>query len=292
MLTFFTIPKPFRGHVGVIQRNAIGSWTRLQAGCQVLVCGEEEGARETAAQLGAEFVPEVARNEFGTPLLSDVFALAERRARHDLLCYVNADIILLTDFIEAAARVARGRRRFLMAGQRWDLEVREPIAFEADDWEAGLKARVRERGRIHPPSGSDYFVYPRGTLGGLPSFAVGRPAWDNWFIFRARALRVPVVDATRCTTVIHQDHDYAHVKAATDATWEGPEAERNRALMGASDRLFTLLDATHVLTDHGIAPALDAAHLRRRLASFPALVPAARPLFDAAKAVRNALRRS
>jgi hypothetical protein len=29
MLTFFTTAKPFRGHSGVIQRNALKSWTLL-----------------------------------------------------------------------------------------------------------------------------------------------------------------------------------------------------------------------------------------------------------------------
>ena len=29
MLTIFTIPKPFVGHIGVIQRNAIISWLNL-----------------------------------------------------------------------------------------------------------------------------------------------------------------------------------------------------------------------------------------------------------------------
>src|SRR5262249_38230439 len=146
--------------------------------------------------------------------------------------------------------------------------------------------------RLHPPAGSDYFLYPRGTLGPLPAFAVGRPAWDNWLIYRARALRVPVVDATRVTTVVHQDHDYAHVRAATDAGWEGPEAERSRALMGGTARVFTLLDATHVVSAAGVVPALDFAHLRRRVTSLSALMPAARPWFAAARAVRDALRRS
>ena len=27
MLTIFTTPKPFRGHIGIIQRNALKSWT-------------------------------------------------------------------------------------------------------------------------------------------------------------------------------------------------------------------------------------------------------------------------
>jgi hypothetical protein len=29
MLTFFTTAKPFRGHHGIIQRNALKSWTLL-----------------------------------------------------------------------------------------------------------------------------------------------------------------------------------------------------------------------------------------------------------------------
>ncbi len=29
MITIFAIPKPFKGHIDVIQRNAIQSWTKL-----------------------------------------------------------------------------------------------------------------------------------------------------------------------------------------------------------------------------------------------------------------------
>jgi hypothetical protein len=290
MLTVFTVPKPFRGHIAVIQRNALRSWAALEPRCELIVCGDEEGAREAAAEVQAAFLPDIARNDYGTPLLSDVFARAAAAARHSLLCYVNADIVLLPDFADAARRVAASCRRFLMVGQRWDLEVREPLALDSADRREGLRRRARTDGALHPPAGSDYFVYPRGTMGTLPAFAVGRPGWDNWFIHRARALRVPVVDATDATTVIHQNHDYAHVQRGTGADWEGPEAERNRALMGGTDRIFTLLDATHRLTPERLERPLDAAHLRRRITALPALHPAARPLFDAAKAMRDALR--
>ncbi len=290
MLTIFTVPKPFRGHIGVIQRNALGSWTRLEPRCQVIVCGEEEGAAEAAAECGAEFVPEVARNEYGTPLLSSVFALAAERARYAVLCYVNADIVLLPDFIAAADHVARRRNRFLMVGQRWDLDLREPLAFRSLDWAQATRRLTRETGGLHPPAGSDYFVYPRGAMGTLPEFAVGRPGWDNWFIYRARARRLPVVDATRVTTVIHQNHDYAHVAGTSGTDWEGPEAVRNRALMGGKDHVFTLLDATHELTPKGLVRTTSATHLRRRLAALPALHASLRPLFAAAKAARRAVR--
>jgi hypothetical protein len=274
MLTIFTVPKPFDGHIGVIQRNAIQSWLRLHPACQVLLCGDEAGTADAAATLGADRVPSVETNEFGTPLLSSVFASAESRAQHGLLCYVNADILLLSDFVEAARRVAEAKRRFLVVGQRWDLDVTEPLEFGDPRWENDLRARVDRAGALHPPSGSDYFVYPRGTLGALPAFAVGRPGWDNWMIYRARRDKVPVVDATEATLVIHQNHAYGHVKQATDGAWEGPEGDRNRDLIGGSDRVFTLADATHRLTHDGLRRAMTPTHLKRRLRTLAVFVPA------------------
>ena len=49
LLTIFTTPKPFRGHEAVIQANALGSWVRLHPAVEVILIGEEHGAREFAA---------------------------------------------------------------------------------------------------------------------------------------------------------------------------------------------------------------------------------------------------
>ena len=274
MLTIFTVPKPFDGHIGIIQRNAIQSWRRLRPACQILLCGDEAGTAEAAAALDADRIPAVERNEFGTPLLSSVFAAVETRAAHDLLCYVNADILLLPDFADAARRAAAWKPRFLMVGQRWDLDVTEPLAFGEKDWERDLRARVERRGALHPPSGSDYFVYPRAALGALPPFAVGRPGWDNWMIYHARGRKMPVVDATGSTLVIHQNHAYGHVKQGTGLAWEGPEGDRNLELIGGNERIFTLVDATHRLTRAGIRRAITPAHLKRRLRTAAVFSPA------------------
>ena len=274
MLTIFTVPKPFEGHIGIIQRNAIHSWRCLRPACQILLCGDEAGTAEVAATLGADRIPTVDRNDFGTPLLSSVFAAVEGRATHDLLCYVNADILLLSDFAEAAGRVAAAKRPFLMVGQRWDLDVTEPLAFGQKDWERELRARVEQTGALHPPSGSDYFVYPRDALGALPPFAVGRPGWDNWMIYHARSRKMPVVDATEETLVIHQNHAYGHVKQGTGNAWEGPEGDRNLDLVGGQERIFTLTDATHRLTGAGLRRALSPARWMRRLKTAAILSPA------------------
>ena len=126
MLTLFTTPKLFESHAAVIQRNAIRSWTLLRPACEVILFGDDEGTAEVASELGVRHVPQVARNEHGTPLVGDLFAKAQRLATGSLLCYVNADIMLMNDFVLAARRVARLKARFLMVGQG-ELPPHEPV---------------------------------------------------------------------------------------------------------------------------------------------------------------------
>jgi hypothetical protein len=48
VLTLFTVPKPFRGHIGDVQRNAIESWRALREDVQVVLVGDEEGVEQAA----------------------------------------------------------------------------------------------------------------------------------------------------------------------------------------------------------------------------------------------------
>lgn len=245
MLSIFSIPKPFVGQIAVIQRNAIQSWLRVAPKCEVILCGDEEGAEEVSKELDTMFIPGVARNGYGTPLISSVFDMAERNASRSILCYVNADIILTSDFIAAVRAISFPD--YLIVGRRWDVTIEERWNFDEELWEERLRSYVAAYGVLHPPTGIDYFVFPRGSIGTLPPFAVGRPGWDNWMVYRARAAGVPVIDATPVTTVVHQNHDYAHVRDAADHTTEGPEAVTNRQLIDGWDKVFDVRDATHVL---------------------------------------------
>lgn len=60
------------------------------------------GVQEVAEEMGTQWLGPIRLNEFDTPLVHDAFAVAAKHAKNDLLCYVNADIILLDQFIEHA----------------------------------------------------------------------------------------------------------------------------------------------------------------------------------------------
>ena len=264
-LTIFAIPKPFRGHIAVIQRNAIASWTRMNPLPEVILFGTDEGTAQVAAELGVKYVPTVQRNQWGTPLVSDLFAQAQALGRGPCLCYVNADIILFDDFIGAVSRVTAWSQRFLMVGRRTDLDVTEPLSFEATNWAAQLKESARTRGRLQIARNIDYFAFSRGLYPAMPPLAIGRFWWDNWLLWKARSLAAPVVDATAVVTAIHQNHDYSHTtygpgKAGMMASDEAIlncrlTCEQNPADFdeGLSWRyIYTIDDATNKLTPQAI----------------------------------------
>jgi hypothetical protein len=252
MITFFSTPKPFRGHIAIIQRNAVQSWKLTHPDAEVILFGNEEGAAEVAAGLGARHEPTVERNAHGTPLLSSLFERADRLARHDRLCFLNADILLTDDFLAAATRLSGLRERSLMVGRRCDLDIKASLDFSKADWRESVRSLARDRGTLRPPQWIDYFAFPRDLLRGqVPDFAVGRPGYDNWLLWKVRSIGVPVVDATEVVLAIHQNHDYSHHQGGEDTFWHGTEAQENYALLAKGD-FATIENATHQLTSNGL----------------------------------------
>jgi hypothetical protein len=252
MLTIFSTPKPFDGHIGTIQRNAIQSWKALHPNVEVILFGDDEGAAEAARDLGIRHEPEVPRNERGVKFMNYLFDQAQRIATHELLCYANCDIILLSDFRKAVERTATLGRRFLMTGRRWNLDVLEPWDFSAPGWEERLRRDALARGAQGPEVSIDYFVFSRGFYRDIPPFTTGL-AWDHWLVWRALAAGAAVVDATPVTLAIHQNHDHSYYPGGWDAMLRGPESRRNFS-MAPARRRRTLASATHRLTPRGIEP--------------------------------------
>jgi len=263
MLTLFSCPKPFHGLIKVIQTNALQSWIRLSPDCEIILFGNEEGTAEVASSLKIRHVPQVSRNEFGTPLLDDVFSKAGAVARHDIIGYVNADIILMSDVIKAIERVREKKKTFLMVGRRWNIDLGQPLDFSQPDWQERLRAFVLKRGKPTAPEWVDYFVFPRGFYRDLRPLALGRAGFDNWLLWKSRSLGGSVIDASEEVMAVHQKHDYSHHPQGKEGVWHGIEAKRNYELLDGWHHCFTLSDATYRLTPTGLKLNLRMERLSR-----------------------------
>ena len=246
MLTLSTIPKGFTsGHINTIQRNALKSWLALGPECEVIVFGDDPGVAETCKELGAKHVPNVPRNEFGTPLLNWTFEEARKIGRGDILMYTNADIIFTGDLLPTIKKIKE--EMFLAVGRRMDMDIKEEMDFKDPEWEKKLRVWTKKDGRLHGYAGIDYFIFPKDLPHGLPAFPVGRPGWDNWFIDHIRRERIPVIDTTPVNLVVHQNHPSVYRKPE-----KKNENKKSIALAGGFLHMMTIRDADWLLTEDGL----------------------------------------
>jgi len=253
MLTFFSTPKPFAGHIGIIQRNAIRSWQQIHPDVEVLLVGDDAGTAEICEEFGIQHLKHVAKNQHGTKYLASIYDQAQEVARHRRLCHINCDILLMSDFRAAVERLPKSFDRFLMAGRRWDTDIREPLDFKAADWEKTLRKRAVETGHQRPHQWIDYFVFDKGLYyQKIPGFVIGRPGWDPWLLWYALQAGVPVVDASAAVCAVHQNHDYSYHADGEKGVWEGQEAQENYRLLESRRKFRTLRDATFALEKGGL----------------------------------------
>ena len=266
MVTFFCAPRAFIGDYKRIQLNAIGSWICLP-GNEVILLGNEFGVAEVAENYHLVHYSNIRCNEFGTPLVNGLFSLADEKASNDFLVYANADIIFTSGLIKALIRVierqTRRKRDFLLMGRTLDMKIDYEIDFQEPVWDTHLIKSAKRNGRYR--KGRDYFVFRRGFWGEMPAFAVGRPAWDNWAVFRALELGADVIDITKIVPAIHQNHNFKENEIDGPIyknRWAGPEAKRNICLAGEWAVQFETGDASWKMYEKIFIPVLS----RRRLA--------------------------
>jgi hypothetical protein len=252
MLTIFSTPKPFRGHIGIIQRNALKSWTLLHPDVEVILFGDDDGAADVCRELGLRHEPHIECGTAGLKRIDYIFCKAQEIARHDILCHVNCDIILTDDFIQAAERVRTAYSRFLMVGRRWDTPVTESIDFSNASWRKRIRDLAVAANHQCNEWWIDYFLFSRGLYDKeIPAFVIGTVRWDNWLLWKALDSKVPVVDASEAVLAVHQNHDYSYHPQGKKGVWEGAESQRNLELAGGSGRMRTISHATYRLTADG-----------------------------------------
>lgn len=252
MITFFAIPKAFKGHTGIIQENAIRSWTFLKPKPEILLFGNESGTKKFAEKLQIKNIPSTKKNQYNTPFLNDLFHKARVHSNNSYFGYVNADIILSSSFNMVFEKVRRNFKQFLIVGRRYDLNVTNKIDYSYHKWEELLKQNCESNGNLAGNGWIDYFIFTREIFSDIPPFAVGRTFWDKWLIWNALNNKIPVIDATNELFAVHQSHAYTHAKDGKKGVWIGPEAKYNIKLAGGWTHGATINESQYLLMNQKI----------------------------------------
>ena len=281
MLTIFSTLKPRRvPFADNVQRNAISSWQALDAPCEILLLGNDEGAAEIAAEYSLHHEPDVPRHGDAPPLVGSLFARAQELARFDLMMYINSDVILRSDFIPTLSRIIELRKNnskpFLITGHRHDLQLTHRLNFQDSQWEASLRRKNEKYGKFRHPSAVDFFIFKKGPWpGDMPEFTVGANWFDNWLLYHARTMDMDIIDATAGITAIQQEYENRESQAYIFRRKTGPMAVRQRTLVTDPRLFFTIDDANLEYARTSIRrKRLTLSYIRRFIfSSGPALYP-------------------
>lgn len=276
MITIFFSPKPFiDSEISIAQRNAIASWKALGNGIDIILFGNEQGTKEVSEEFSIKYVPDVPCSKEGFPKVKEMFAYAENISSYDLLMYINSDIILLNDFVETVSRISKEMqgKRFLMLGQRHDLDLYRAIDFEENDWQEKLIKLTSNEGKLRGPGAIDYFLFRKGMWPvDMPSFVIGRVQFDNWLIYCARFMRIDVIDSTRTITAIHQNHEQK--KGYYFKRRKSSEALEQIKLTSDMKQNFLISDSNLISTESGLCRSrISISKLKRIILTGSSLYP-------------------
>ena len=180
------------------------------------------------------------QGEAGPP---DFAQIASRAVAGEIALYCNGDILFEAGVETVLENLPQGD--FLAVGQRID-----SLADGARVW--------------HRPSGMDYFFFRGGMFADLPPTVVGRAYYDSALVAWALRKEMPVIDLTPVLEVVHQWHDYGHVKGGREDVFTGAAARANKANNGLPHFGPHIADAGFMMTREGrIVPNERLGRLRR-----------------------------
>ncbi|MBH10199.1 MAG: hypothetical protein CMG74_07590 [Candidatus Marinimicrobia bacterium] len=289
MLTIFTTPKDFDEEFDIIQRNALCSWRAVSNDLEIIILGDSLGAEEAATSINAKYIANVEKSVKGTPTISGMFTAVEKYAKNNLLCYVNADIVLPKNIMNISSILSEQIKKFMAVGYRWDLDVSELINFNDDQVSRKFWNNARKQAIKHPSTGIDYFIFKKYTFKNILELAVGRLAWDNWLLWKTRRMRLPLIDVSNELFVIHQNHGYNHMgfKGRKDMLIDH-EVLSNRSLV--KNQTLNLLDANWVMEDTKIKKKLSMDFKDRNLDSLQKIYPEFKIIIKIYKKIKRKFR--
>ena len=246
MISFFTCPKKFDGHLDVIQRNAINSWLSLDPIPEVILLGNDEGVKEFAEEKNIKYCPDI--EKYGSrslPLISSIFQKGQELSSNPFCCWINSDIILPKELPEIVKTISSffQDKPFLIVGERTSVNILNKIDFSNDIQIKSIFNKAKSEGASDGIWAIDYFIFPKGMYKEIPPFAIGCSCYDNWLIAYAKENSIPIINTSRIITVIHQNHDHLS-KGGFVSSFSGEDAQRNQRL--AVGKKCNLADADFI----------------------------------------------
>lgn len=230
-VTLLTTCKAFVGETTIFQENAIANW--LEQFSNVILFGTDEGVVEIAKKYDLIHVPNVDVNADGLPYINSMFDIARKISTTPYLAYINSDILLSKDFSKTVRNcLDKAEDKILVVARRKNI----PIVFSILDekGKCAFEELVEDYAVWDRANAIDLFIFNKDLYSNIPPFIIGRMAWDNWLLWKARDENAQVIDISHDAFLYHPIHGYSSVSTDRNRVAFGADAQQNKKLAGGN----------------------------------------------------------
>jgi hypothetical protein len=217
---FVTTIKPFNEFFKFRQLNAIQSWLLLKdIDKKILILTEDDIEEDLEKLFNYNDKVQVIKNfekspSTNIPTFRALYSAAkdEIKSDKDIICQINADMILLDDFSKTINNILDqiNSKNFCFIGQRTSWKEPNSIDFSNENWSNILFNQLKNSGELNPACAIDYFICSEKTFEKIPEFYIARMKYDNWLVSNAIKNNEYTIDVTKTIFSIHQDHWYGN----------------------------------------------------------------------------------
>ena len=189
LYSIITSCAPFTGFRKRLQEVALHSFAQVRD-CQVIVLGEDEGVEEICTKYGFTQVKGIQTGkDVGVPgadgiVMSDGFERAKQVVKGRVVCYVNADCVLMPWSYYKIGLLFLEGIRFAAWGRRLNWDKYRPKINDVDDATAFENVqRVYKTGKLKRNGfGIDLYMWSRAVFEDMmmPPFLIDGWSWDIW----------------------------------------------------------------------------------------------------------------
>jgi hypothetical protein len=248
-LSILSSPRPFVGEHFELQENALRSWLMSGIDDVIYVLGPGEDVSDVVnhyrdfgvSSLGADEV----RTNFGAIVIPSMFEIGGRKARHELVMYVNSDIVLWGD-IEGVVKTLMEAELpdFVAVGRRVDVR-REKTGRFLPNWEDQIQ-ELLSTSHVEPKNDCylDFFIFRRDSavFANLPDMLLARFTWDNMLAYLGHENGL-LIDVSPVLRAVHIHHHTGSYSPLTRSPLFEAGVKLNKKLYPADD-LYCINDAS------------------------------------------------
>ncbi|XP_071162485.1 uncharacterized protein [Mytilus edulis] len=204
ILTLFTswIIESDKFHV---HNNTVINWNTFMPRVNLVLFTNDSGLSAYVRDRGWTSYPVTRHAAGGAPILKTMFQTVMKNFNSTFYAYANSDNLFDSSLLDTLSTVYNeldNKKPIFISGRRTNVAFLTPK--EAASY-GNIQQAAKTRGSLFLTNAEDYFITNQHfDWSGFPDLVIGRRAYDNWLVLRARAIGALTVDVSKTLLLVHQ----------------------------------------------------------------------------------------